>query len=1394
MTVQNNFVRAQYPLNPDEAMARAATYAFNSKILNEEHLNLILVSSDRETAEPLVLGTDFSVAIRPNGHADISLLSGSTMVFAGKILIIINCPEEEQDILLNEATPFPAKTIERGFDNSVLLIQKLNYLISKSISINDSVIDTNRDGEITNMDLEVVTDPALRPGHVLEFFVDDTNSPVSETNKLKVKGFLPTNESGSGEGLQHLQDEVHGNVREIANLKAADVVLRQDLTRTEGKADTNTGSIADNARRISTNEGEISTIKGDGWATTNRIANDAIDNDKLGQVSRMIDPVQLPGSSANAPHVVALDCGGNKFGYSIVNIQRIARVRDPGRAADPMANPPILPIVDHDLPRGSTNIIQIELDNVHSDGVYQLFILKGLIETPENAPLLGGDMVRLVVATQANQLVNQTAIAGAPNVAGVLEQNGGVVKVEVHVENNTVARVFAVPIPGGGAAAGGASNLDVLLENLQSAGALSPGDQFPILQPISTFRPEVTGQESATDSATNGYIVDQTTTPPDLIRASYDQEGAPGNRVVFMATTETVINAVTTQYLMNQAVPAEHGPNIPVNAARRTLVIKDSRGLPVQGAVIVDPTNETVVLIIPRTNENIALVALQDGRKVSRSARVERTDATRGRRHRLLVADLNSPDPANPRATWVDATAYIFSILPAEHRAYFPTDGSVDGMRLFFELLSSATAQGRPPHLGIFFANLTYISVPRGLRAKLLSERTLFEAINTHTDSEVNAAEARLNKRIDGISGQTLGGFSLTLDEVNDGAIYASSEDVPASIKVSFDVDNAANAPGTSVGVMVNGFPVFFPNVAAGTSRTTVDWATAMSVTGELNAASLAHIRGLRLRDIPVELVVYNAQGQAVYTPTRTHVHLAPPSSLPDVVENRLLEEVSGGYVESGATSTQSSFPAYLERHATNLRTLTLLGSITAPFIAYAANGDKIEVATNLDIPISLSGTETTNAQRLSNERITVNPSTFPAITDTYLAEQRGKRIGEFTFDDKFLGLLPQRTTGSTPLLDTLRSLGSVILRVGNEFMDATLLRAPTDGVMDFALKRAHYMRNGVDTHERTNIVSSSTFLAFMKVRVTLDSAGTARFYTDLNVRVPAGEVQIGVVGVNSSGQIVCFRPEQFWYRADRNNDLSWEFLGEGTNVNDNYRCVDGGTVEAFGKKIPVPENFTIGLGSNTTSLITGVTRVTSRSGIGLDLTTDGDYDLYWYLTENGSVDYRLIIPNYSKRDGWHHPFENWPCILKTRIRVTENGRTLRFLQDYNGYPYQLFSQKEDIPLTDATLLDTTLMATGNRESVNSEFILSLQRVAAISSGLVNIYFKPGVIREFPAISGSQEGDAVESNVHVNSRSGAINAQVATMRLQRGANRATWLNLSKVGRDARQARLDNKYN
>ena len=180
----------------------------------------------------------------------------------------------------------------------------------------------------------------------------------------------------------------------------------------------------------------------------------------------------------------------------------------------------------------------------------------------------------------------------------------------------------------------------------------------------------------------------------------------------------------------------------------------------------------------------------------------------------------------------------------------------------------------------------------------------------------------------------------------------------------------------------------------------------------------------------------------------------------------------------------------------------------------------------------------------------------------------------------------------------------------------------------------------------------------------------------------------VGVTIERQNDVFACYRSADVARLLENKNTITWrpDALSSAAIIS-----LSGGVANVFGTEVKILQNL--------------------RSFYALDgINTDGDYFVYHYLKEDGTIERTQLEPNYDDDKGSHHPYEAWRCVLRTRMRVTSNGRSRSRLDDYNPHPWQRFNSEARISMTYSIVLN-------NRAIVNHSFP-NAPTLEALSAGV----------------------------------------------------------------------------
>ena len=241
-----------------------------------------------------------------------------------------------------------------------------------------------------------------------------------------------------------------------------------------------------------------------------------------------------------------------------------------------------------------------------------------------------------------------------------------------------------------------------------------------------------------------------------------------------------------------------------------------------------------------------------------------------------------------------------------------------------------------------------------------------------------------------------------------------------------------------------------------------------------------------------------------------------------------------------------------------------------------------------------------------------------------------------------------------------------------------------------------------------------------------------------------------------------------------------------------NYVSVEGGVASTGGKRVRLTQNANV---------------ATAAVGAGR---TDGDFDRYVYLREDGTgLWIQAMPPNYEEFKGWVHPFTKLRCLLKTRVRVTQSGRTVAFITDYNHYPWQRFNSEAKVsPVKSIKILPNSSSPIlrhnfDNESDVSIVFISSgtESRGNTVSAKRYSINFETGLYRDRPSVVLGQStyGNQIDNRSDIKFLQDDTGITLLAFWSSTGdlhhINETGEIDVTfnRIGDDARQVELDNRY-
>ena len=952
-----------------------------------------------------------------------------------------------------------------------------------------------------------------------------------------------------------------------------------------------------------------------------------------------------------------------------------------------------------------------------------------------------GDNVRVVLNTPSGEHLLSEGIPGR----SILSQQEGIVKLIVKINDDGTGELLPIPFTGGGG--GGAAvvvdSLSQLLAALSDADGVDDGDKIPVWQMQTARRPSVSNYQSFSRVQEGAHIVDQDGTPPDdFIPVSYtDTDGEARN--IFMVTSGDVTNAYSNRLLMDQS---HAGADIG-DSDRRGIVATNASGEHLNVALLIDPTTELTVLLAPEDSLQLNMHILS------------------GISDRTISANFHAnAGHLKVGGSYVPVGAYEFAIPPTQVANLFPNRPSVNGMPLLIASLTSVTAGVRAERLGLFFVDIAYASVSAGSRAKLLLVTTLIEKIRAAYLTELQGVENKLQAEIDGISGRgTPTAVNFTMDIESLSIPIRSLADIPPEdtrFNIVLDIRGTQNIPSEGLSVTINGSPL--------TIHGAVDY-TPGSRAVEVSLSSSSHGNILRSAASRMQLEVQAHKG-IVYT-DRLIIALHEAVSV-------IPERLQGiPHLTDCRRSARSSAPAFVSRDTVDPTNLTLAAGNSNPLVGFDSGGNQISHTTSIEVDtadIAAADLVTVGTFSRNNGSFAI-PSDAP--TDVTLLQEYLKKIGEKDFyqDTLTISVTDQNTRTA------IAAQGEVILEMGGEFVDAVFMgTAVTQPNMTFQLKRNYYTNGDGTTLDQRATRISGTVRIIAKARVVIDRERNSRFLFDRTDPIPEGFIEVATVGVTIERQnnvFACYRSADVARLLENKNTITWrpDALSSAAIIS-----LSGGVANVFGTEVKILQNL--------------------RSFYALDgINTDGDYFVYHYLKEDGTIERTQLEPNYDDDKGSHHPYEAWRCVLRTRMRVTSNGRSRSRLDDYNHYPWQRFNSEVRIAQIES-FLDFEAFSRGRVGGGATAYnptpaVVSTSRGG---TGTCTYDFATGYYREAPAIQALTRDDNFSNVFDRTSFSNTDRVNHVEFWAQNhgaGSVAPNGLNvtLQRTGNDARQVELDNLY-
>jgi hypothetical protein len=129
MTVDEEVARVQYA-----GSGSTGPFSFNFKLFDEEHISVVKTVSGVDTT--LTLTTHYSVTLAADfSSATVTLV---TALAVGETLTLVRDPPLQQQTAWPRNDPFPSATHERAADLAVMLLQRLNEKIGRSLLLPES--------------------------------------------------------------------------------------------------------------------------------------------------------------------------------------------------------------------------------------------------------------------------------------------------------------------------------------------------------------------------------------------------------------------------------------------------------------------------------------------------------------------------------------------------------------------------------------------------------------------------------------------------------------------------------------------------------------------------------------------------------------------------------------------------------------------------------------------------------------------------------------------------------------------------------------------------------------------------------------------------------------------------------------------------------------------------------------------------------------------------------------------------------------------------------------------------------------------------------------------------------------------------------------------------------
>ena len=559
-----------------------------------------------------------------------------------------------------------------------------------------------------------------------------------------------------------------------------------------------------------------------------------------------------------------------------------------------------------EIPRsgGAAKNIQIDLRSVRPGGRYILEILKAegvrdqiRINLPGTP--LSGVTFNSVLSDQVPEITNAEGLIRVAILVSSLPSGG----------NRGVSVGLLLPKEFTN------EKVSQFLNRLPQAPSLEDLDEILTFTPVREGRPSHSNQRTFSSESTDPIVIDQNSTPPDLIERTYDDRSGSvsPNQSIFCLVSEGIANFDSPEFQFERD-DAEALGDLPTNAPRKGLVITDINGNRLEGVLIIS-TEGKVVLLIARDEFTLTFHY-----GTSRRAEATYREIPPAGPGRVPLGSIKRLGQSN----WEEIGGYRWTFLAADLPSIFPSLATDSPDRMNLKITALPTSRPGLSHLSLFIADINFSQILVGEELKKLPYRRLSERMGEIADGKTQALGNKLGEdirdlqeQIDDIEESGGGGgestdFSMTI--IGSSLNLTNAESLPA-VNAEFDIifyaQGVNNAPSGNFTALIDGSPIEI------TEQPTTLMERVNVLTARINNdATRANIirQAARNDRLDVQILKGTERSNILHVPLHDTPIIPTSFQQREVASGITFDPRTGGYTQTSSRPTDAQHAAVLAR------------------------------------------------------------------------------------------------------------------------------------------------------------------------------------------------------------------------------------------------------------------------------------------------------------------------------------------------------------------------------------------------------------------------------------------------------------------------------------------------